>query len=425
MQFFHSFIYTAWVVLFSVSMLGNGQSEETPQKCPVDPSRTVKLKYFTMHAGQKIYFCCAECIEEFNNSPDTYLPQIESKLEDSRHNITTVEKAKAVFDTLWNTATRAAGVTIVILLFIVVALIHFGFRKFTPGNRIVRYTKVILKRKALPAWALLLLAAETVSAHVMHHITIESIKDSRLEHAVHYTTFVEYGDPPLPSRPKISPRVNAVFYRGNDERNPSLFNGGNYRTATFHLDLCTQDGQPVIHGDPVNFQTLYFRVRFQRAAGTPDYFWKPARMENIYASRDPGKFHWRTNEPDNLVPMKETVAMQEWEFLYPISVFTQKENPRSVAGTFYICEKRFSDNNKILGGRFHCAFSFDLRMDSSVLAPHSDIWMGALYRKRSLRIWEIPESEWLSPNMIPEITGKQSSKDPVLLGIKDHEKNQN
>ena len=406
-------------------MLGNGQSEETPQKCPVDPSRTVKLKYFTMHAGQKIYFCCAECIEEFNNSPDTYLPQIKSKLEDSEHDIINVEKAKAVFDTLWNTATRAAGVTIVILLFIVVALIHFGFRKFTPGNRIVRYTKVILKRKALPAWALLLLAAETVSAHVMHHITIESIKDSRLEHAVHYTTFVEYGDPPLPSRPKISPRVKAVFYRGNDERNPSLFNGGNYRTATFHLDLCTQDGQPVIHGDPVNFHTLYFRVRFKRAAGTPDYFWKPTRMANIYASRDPGKFHWRSNEPEELVPMIETVAMQEWEFLYPISVFTQKENPRSVAGTFYICEKRFSDSNQILGGRFHCAFSFDLRMDSSVLAPHSDIWMGALYRKRSLRIWEIPESEWLSPNMIPEITGKQSSKDPVLLGIKDHEKNQN
>ena len=123
--------------------------------------------------------------------------------------------------------------------------------------------------------------------------------------------------------------------------------------------------------------------------------------------------------------MKETVAMQEWEFLYPSSVFTKNENPRSVSGTFYICEKRFDDTNEILGGRFHCAFSFDLRMESSLLAPNSDIWMGALYRKRSLRIWEIPESEWLSPNLIPEITGNESSKDPVLLGIKDHEENQN
>ncbi len=425
MQFLHSFIYTAWIVMFSFSMLGNGQSAEITQKCPVDPTRTVNLKYFTMHAGQKVYFCCAECIEEFNSSPDLYLPQIKPKAEHSENNITYIEKAKAVFDSLWNIATKAAGVSTVIILFIFVLLMHWGLRKFTPKNRIACYTKLLLKRKALPAWAMLILAAETLSAHVLHHITIESIKDSRLEHAVHYTTFVEYGDPPLPSRPKISPRVNAVFYRGNDERNPKLFNGGNYRTATFHLDLCTQDGQPVIHGDPVNFQNLYFRVRFKRAAGTPDYFWKQARMANIYASRDPGKFHWRSNEPDQIVPMKETVAMQEWEFLYPISVFTQNENPRSVSGTFYICEKRFDDSNEILGGRFHCAFSFDLRMESSLLAPNSDIWMGALYRKRSLRIWEIPESEWLSPNLIPEITGNESSKDPVLLGIKDHEENQN
>jgi len=425
MQFLHSFIYTAWIVIFSFSMLGNSYSEEAAQKCPVDPSRTVNIKYFTMHAGQKVYFCCAECIEEFNSSPETYLPQIASKSEHSGDEITYAAKAKAAFDSLWNTATRVAGVTTVIILFIVVALMHWALRTFTPEHRIVRYTKSLLKRKALPAWAMLLLAAETVSAHVLHHITTESIKDSRLEHAVHYTTFVEYGDPPLPSRPKISPRVNAVFYRGNDERNPKLFNGGNYRTATFYLDLCSQDGHPVIHGDPVNFQNLYFRVRFQRAAGTPDYFWKPSRMANIYASRDPGKFHWRSKEPEELVPMTETVAMQEWEFLYPISIFTQKENPGSVAGTFYICEKRFDDSHEILGGRFHCAFSFDLRMESSLLAPQSDIWMGALYRKRSLRIWEIPESEWLSPSMIPEIAGKQSSKDPVLLGIQDHEENQN
>ena len=104
--------------MFSVSMLGIGHSAEITQKCPVDPTRTVNLKYFTMHAGQKVYFCCAECIEEFNSSPDLYLPQIKPKAETSGNNITYIEKAKAVFDSLWNIATKAAGVSTVIILFI-------------------------------------------------------------------------------------------------------------------------------------------------------------------------------------------------------------------------------------------------------------------------------------------------------------------
>ncbi|MCH2059180.1 MAG: hypothetical protein MK183_01010 [Verrucomicrobiales bacterium] len=425
MQSFHRLIYTTWIVIFSVSLQTESSAGQINQKCPVEPSRNASTKYFAEHSGQKIYFCCAECIEEFRSSPETYLAPVETKESPAEDEVKIAEKAKWLFDQVWNAASKMAGITVVILLFLSVFTLHYTLSKFIPGTRIAKYTKMLMARRALPLWLGLLLGAEAISAHLMHHITRKSIRDSTLEHAIHYTTFVEYGDPPLPSRPDIPPRVNAVFYRGNDERNPSLFNGGNYRTATFHIDLCTQDGDPVIHGDPVHFKSLFFRVRFQRAAGTPEYFWKPSRMANIYATRDPGKFHWRNTEPAEVVPMTESVPMQEWTFHYPLASFTKDNEPNSVSGTFYICEKRFNDSDELIGGRFHCAFSFDLHRKSSFLEPDSDIWMGALYRKRSLRIWEIPESEWLSTKPIPEITDGHSSKDPVLLGIKDHEQNRN
>ena len=148
-------------------------------------------------------------------------------------------------------------------------------------------------------------------------------------------------------------------------------------------------------------------------------------MKNIYVTRDPGKFHWRDDTPVDLIPVTETVPMQQWSFNYPISAFINGDDAQSASGTFYICEKRFDASKSLIGGRFHCAFSFDLHQGSDRLAENSDIWMGALYRKRSLRIWEIPEAQWLSTNPIPEIKDGESSSDSVLLGIHDHEHDKN
>ena len=66
-----------------------------------------------------------------------------------------------------------------------------------------------------------------------------------------------------------------------------------------------------------------------------------------------------------------------------------------------------------------------LKINKGTLTPKSDLWMGPLYRKRSLRIWEIPEEEWLSHKPIPENQSKKIIKDTALLGIKDYEENRN
>ena len=401
-------------------------AEEIDQKCPVEPGKNAKSQYYAEHSGQRIYFCCEECVEEFKRSPETYVRSVidynpPAKGADSQG----YPRIQIMFDNVWNFTAKAAGLIISTLLLFIVCLLHFAAKKLPPAGRFKHCTALLLSKQAIPAWIALFLGSEAISAHLSHRITRDTIRDSTHEHDIHYTTFVEYGDPPLPSRPDTPARVKASFYRGNDERSPSLFNGGNYRTATFNIDLCTKDGSSVSHGDAVRFNELYIRVRFRRAAGTPDYFWKTGRMAKIYATRDPGKFHWRDGPPEDQVKIQEVVPMQEWVFNYPISLFSEKQGDRSVSGTLYICEKRYNDSDSIIGGRFHCAFSFDLHQYANRLTEKSDLWMGALYRKRSLRIWEIPESEWLSPYPIPEIPDGKSSGDPVLLGIHDHENKKN
>jgi YHS domain-containing protein len=394
------------------------------RNCPVEPGKKAHEKYQLEHLGKRIIFCCEECLEEFKRSPQTYLPSIPG---DSPGNADHAGKSRiqSLFDSVWNTATATAGLTIGTLLLLLLLCFRYTSSRFAPQSQFTRISQALTSRKSIAGWLVFLCGGEAIFAHLAHHHTRAGISDSELEHAIHYTTFSEYGDPPLPSRSPLPPRVKGHFYRGNDERSPELFNGGHYRTATFELDLCSSDGGSITHGDQVNFENLFVRVRFRRAAGTPDYFWLPNRMSLIYATRDPGKFHWRQGPVDGLVEIKEAIPMQEWMFRYPIAAFTKGQDDNSVAGTFYLCEKRFNDSESIIGGRFHCAFSFRLQKHDNQLAQSSDLWMGALYRKRSLRIWEIPESEWLSHEPIPEILKGESSSDPVLLGIRDYQENTN
>ena len=107
----------------------------------------------------------------------------------------------------------------------------------------------------------------------------------------------------------------------------------------------------------------------------------------------------------------------KWSFMYPLEKFSIGESSKVIKGIIYLCEKRVSTSNEVVGGRFHYAFQFDLKLFSNQFDKTSDLWMGPLYRKRSLRIWEIPEQEWLSNEQIPINTQKKKVKDPILIGI--------
>ena len=78
------------------------------------------------------------------------------------------------------------------------------------------------------------------------------------------------------------------------------------------------------------------------------------------------------------------------------------------------------ETSRQIGSRFHYAFQFELIIEDDKIAAGSDLWMGATYRNRALRIWEIPQHEWLGTEPIPVIEGENLTKDPKLLGIEGH-----
>ena len=60
-------------ILVTFLLQSKSPSEEINKRCPVEPGKMANAKYHTDHSGKRVYFCCAECIDEFNRSPETYL----------------------------------------------------------------------------------------------------------------------------------------------------------------------------------------------------------------------------------------------------------------------------------------------------------------------------------------------------------------
>ena len=71
----------------------------------------------------------------------------------------------------------------------------------------------------------------------------------------------------------------------------------------------------------------------------------------------------------------------------------------------------------------HKTIELKLKLDAEqTILPDSNLWMGATYRTRRLRNWEISPEEWLSPKPIPEIPAPQEGLDDDTLGITEQEK---
>ena len=387
-------------------------------RCPVEPTEIAVAKYKSTYKGKTIYFCCKDCVTTFNDQPEPYLENINDSFtsKSSQNNKSAIQK---IFDSTWNTGFSYPGISILMIGTLGVLSLRFAsllsHRSSTPN-------KYILRLSSLRSFQVLLvfsLVLEILHAHISHSI---ASKDRVLENDLHSTTFLEYGEPLIPSHPKTDPSLQSKFYRGNDERNPNLYNGGNYRTAEFDIGLCDNGGNPINYNSQVAADNLFLKVTISRAPNTAEYFWKKERMNEIYVTKNSGKFHWTRDKITDYVQLIETDKEKSWEFRYPLEEFHKGNH---IKGILYLCEKRKSTNGSLLGGRFHYAFQFNLKINDDNLDAESDVWMGPLYRKRSLRIWEIPEHEWLTHKPIPENQSKTTIKDTTLLGIKDYKENTN
>lgn len=228
-----------------------------------------------------------------------------------------------------------------------------------------------------------------------------------LEQTVSPTTESVYGNPPRPIEKPHEPSLSGEYYRGNDERNPALFNGGYYRTATMQIALTDQEGEPVEYGDPVPEAGLFVRFDLEKPPGTTPALY----VEHVIAKAVLSEGYPR-NEADKSMPagLESVEPGQRWRSLYRLP---DPEAAGQLTGVVYV----------YYAARTEFAIVYEVTIEDGRIAEDSDVWMGNIFQFNMLvppRVeGKIPQEEWFSDRPIPENTGEQVT-DPKLLGLPEH-----
>ena len=234
--------------------------------------------------------------------------------------------------------------------------------------------------------------------------------------AIHYATFYDYGMPPRPRRMAGPKKLAATYYRGNDERDDRLFNGGNYLTASFRVSVRTDDTAEAVPGQQLAGRRPGLRVEITRGPHTPDFFWAPDRMKLAYLTMQNDPFMGSRRPVPDRVALTEIEPRQRWEAVYPLPV--PARGSTRLQGIIYVCEEQYEDG-KLTGGRFHYGIEVDLHLRDGKLLDASDLWMNSTYRGRKFARYQIPDEQWFSDQPLP---GKPEAgtSDPKALGIDEY-----
>ncbi len=240
----------------------------------------------------------------------------------------------------------------------------------------------------------------------------ESVK-SQLQTYTGPPEFVHSLSAPHPMHP---PRLGGVYYRGNDERDQRLFNGGFYRTAQLEVWLTDGQGQRLQWGDDTSGD-LFIDFEIKRAPNTTGELFSDQVMSVIGLTDDvriAGGPDQRT-EIGSIIPMKTIEPDQRWRSRYRIGSFN---GPKEVSGKLYLVQNTSKP-------KAHYAIEFEITVDDSgAITEDSQMWMGSLYNLNG-RVFvpyddqKILLDRWFDWRPIPEITGPQTD-DPNLLGIPEH-----
>ena len=220
-------------------------------------------------------------------------------------------------------------------------------------------------------------------------------------------------DAPHPMHP---PRLGGVYYRGNDERDQRLFNGGFYRTAQLEVWLTNEQGQRLQRGD-VASGDLFIDFDIKRAANTTGELFSDHVMSVIGLTDD----FLITDSADHraeigkLIPMETIEPNQKWRSRYRVGSLNDR---KEFTGKFYLVQNTSKP-------KAHYAVEFEVKVDgASAITRDSQLWMGSLYNLNG-RVFvpyddqKILLDRWFDFRPIPEITGAQTD-DPNLLGIPEH-----
>ena len=388
--------------------------------CPVLKDRTALSEYSVRYQGRQFYFCCEKCLQAFNSEREKYLPaQRQTSATDAGNPAGPVTRKDAIANEGSNAISdRLGGQNLVLISLSLLALVLWFFRRRSnrtkqrlavPGGlRISTFNIVLLALLIGIGWSYYRLGAD---------VYLNSLKD-----LVHFRTFEDFGDPPVPAKPPVPPRIKAQFYRGNDERSPLLHNGGHYRTTTFDISLVSKGGAELGYESDWRNQDPLVRFHISRAPYTADLFFEERLMKEIFLTQQSDPFLGYRTPLENPVYLSVLVNMHEWEARYPIGKISNPE-PSIKSGIIYVAEKRYIDDTlgrrRMIGSRFHYAVQYRLYFRNGQITRESDIWMGALYRTRNFPAWRLPLSEWFSHEPIPVLPDR-NTRDPKLLGTDEY-----
>ena len=404
----------ATLILLIPILLGAADpSSQTNEFCPILPDEEALEEFAVEFQGKTIYLCCRSCVHQFEANPTAYLHALPQFAESD------VPRNIQVADLLAQLPPWQQTVPALLLLVLLLAL-EWNWRR-KKGHGLLGEMASGRRFSALAVLLLLVtlgLFLQNRSLHKELTETRERLTLEEREKLIHNNTFADYGFPPVPIRPPTTPRLRATFYRGNDERNEELFNGGNYRTATFQLELILGDGTPVEHGMDTRGEMILVRLEIQRAPHTPDFFFEREIMEPIFLTRQHDRLlGWERPVADR-VSLTELEHLWRWEARFPIGRL-KGPGVTTLEDVIYVGEE-WAEEGRMIGASLHYGIQYALTAQEGVISEDSDLWMGSLFRPRKTPLWRIPLLEWFSHEPIPELPGPNQVDDPEVLGISDY-----
>ena len=327
------------VVLACIAVLlcGNdtpdeGERSPANEYCPVMPDTPASPEWTTVYRGQRVDFCCNNCLDSFRRNPVAFLDKLPHVPKSDSGNAASAMPISERFSSAWDNAAGAVGQWVLspqgkIAFVLLTGGLLFGCWRYinkirARGDRTPVPVRPIYVEMLVFGLAALVIQLTWNKTHLEGEVLEQEVL-----RVVHHSTYYDHGYPPKPPRPDSPNRLSARFYRGNDERSEFLFNNGNYLTAIFDIGLEREDGTRVRHGESVAGEQLFISFAFERPDHSPDRLYAKQIMDRIYLTQEYGALMgWDTPVHDYL-PMERTDS-HHWQARYPLGVVAESNATR-------------------------------------------------------------------------------------------------
>lgn len=220
---------------------------------------------------------------------------------------------------------------------------------------------------------------------------------------------------PLPVPPMHPKRLGGTYYRGNDERNEELFNGGFYRTATMELHLVDSAGERLQWQDVVDDE-VFVELSIRRAKEATKELFSP-RTRNLATV----EHYCQTDSSVNLKTKFESVEeFEHWRAIIPLPPKSQWQDGVAEGMVYLMYGVQVGGPNP----RPHFGARYRIVMDGNQVSNDSELWLGNMFtlggRVLVPQKGEVLLDRWFDWRPIPEIQG-QGTTDPELLGLPEHQ----